>query len=99
MNLCLFSVGDIFPQVSLNFMGGASMILDPEHYLMHYGFLVSMSIFSLVTLLPLLSFSNCIEMRVTNNRLMYATLISQDGAAMWCIGFQRTDQRFTILGG
>ncbi|WVZ05452.1 hypothetical protein V8G54_018798 [Vigna mungo] len=54
------SVGDIFPQVSLNFMGGASMILDPEHYLMHYGFL--------------------------------------DGAAMWCIGFQRTDQRFIILG-
>uniref|UniRef100_A0A0R0EYL8 Peptidase A1 domain-containing protein n=1 Tax=Glycine max TaxID=3847 RepID=A0A0R0EYL8_SOYBN len=55
------SVGDIFPQVSLNFMGGASMVLNPEHYLMHYGFL--------------------------------------DGAAMWCIGFQKVEQGFTILGG
>ncbi|KAH1195304.1 hypothetical protein AAZX31_19G173700 [Glycine max] len=54
------SVGDIFPQVSLNFMGGASMVLNPEHYLMHYGFL--------------------------------------DGAAMWCIGFQKVEQGFTILG-
>lgn len=54
------SVGDIFPQVSLNFMGGASMVLNPEHYLMHYGFL--------------------------------------DGAAMWCIGFQKVDEGFTILG-
>ncbi|KAL2345149.1 hypothetical protein Fmac_006434 [Flemingia macrophylla] len=54
------SVGDIFPQVSLNFMGGASMVLNPEHYLMHYGFL--------------------------------------DGAAMWCIGFQKIEEGFSILG-
>ncbi|XP_020213296.1 aspartic proteinase-like protein 2 isoform X2 [Cajanus cajan] len=54
------SVGDIFPQVSLNFMGGASMVLNPEHYLMHYGFL--------------------------------------DGAAMWCIGFQKVEEGFSILG-
>jgi len=74
-------------------MGGASMVLDPEHYLMHYGFLVSISIFSLVTLLPLLS---CPSRR---SSLMYATLISQDAAAMWCIGFQKGEQGFTILGG
>ncbi|RDX99715.1 Polyadenylate-binding protein 7, partial [Mucuna pruriens] len=55
------SVGEIFPQVSLNFMGGASMVLNPEHYLMHYGFL--------------------------------------DGAALWCIGFQKVEEGFTILGG
>ncbi|XP_019424818.1 PREDICTED: aspartic proteinase-like protein 2 [Lupinus angustifolius] len=54
------SLGDIFPSVSLNFMGGASMVLKPEQYLMHYGFL--------------------------------------DSAAMWCIGFQKVQQGFTILG-
>ncbi|WJX79408.1 hypothetical protein P8452_62528 [Trifolium repens] len=54
------SLGDIFPQVSLNFMGGASMVLKPEQYLIHYGFL--------------------------------------DGAAMWCIGFQKVQKGFTILG-
>ncbi|KAK7284950.1 hypothetical protein RJT34_19704 [Clitoria ternatea] len=54
------SVGDIFPPVSLNFMGGASMVLNPDHYLMHYGFL--------------------------------------DGAAMWCIGFQKVQEGYTILG-
>ncbi|XP_019425163.1 PREDICTED: aspartic proteinase-like protein 2 [Lupinus angustifolius] len=41
-------------------MGGASMVLKPEQYLMHYGFL--------------------------------------DSAAMWCIGFQKVQQGFTILG-
>lgn len=102
MNLCLFSVGDIFPQVSLNFMGGASMVLNPEHYLMHYGFLVSMSIISLITLLLLVScltWNNSFELLITDNSLMCATLISQDGAAMWCIGFQKVEQGFTILGG
>ncbi|XP_061352418.1 aspartic proteinase 36-like isoform X1 [Gastrolobium bilobum] len=54
------SLGDIFPPVSLNFMGGASMVLKPEQYLMHYGFL--------------------------------------DAAAMWCIGFQKGQDGFTILG-
>ncbi|CAI8614731.1 unnamed protein product [Vicia faba] len=54
------SLGDIFPQVSFNFMGGASMVLKPEQYLIHYGFL--------------------------------------DGAAMWCIGFQKVQKGFTILG-
>ncbi|MED6126016.1 hypothetical protein PIB30_074288 [Stylosanthes scabra] len=54
------NLGDIFPLVNLNFMGGASMVLKPEQYLMHYGFL--------------------------------------DGAAMWCMGFQKVQQGFTILG-
>lgn len=43
LNFCSFSLGDIFPPLSLNFMGGASMFLKPEQYLMHYGFLVSVS--------------------------------------------------------
>ncbi|KAG4383735.1 hypothetical protein GLYMA_13G148100v4 [Glycine max] len=33
------SIGDIFPSVSLNFEGGASMVLKPEQYLMHNGYL------------------------------------------------------------
>ncbi|KAK4272800.1 hypothetical protein QN277_021306 [Acacia crassicarpa] len=33
------SIGDIFPPVSLNFAGGASMVLKPEQYLIRYGFL------------------------------------------------------------
>ncbi|KAF7804374.1 aspartic proteinase-like protein 2 isoform X1 [Senna tora] len=33
------NIGDIFPPVSLNFEGGASMVLKPEQYLMHYGYL------------------------------------------------------------
>ncbi|KAI4300382.1 hypothetical protein L6164_033768 [Bauhinia variegata] len=36
--LVSFSVVDIFPQVSLNFAGGASMVLKPEQYLMPSGF-------------------------------------------------------------
>ena len=36
-----FSVSDIFPPVSLNFAGGASMVLKPEDYLIHRGFVVS----------------------------------------------------------
>lgn len=78
------------------------MVLNPEHYLMHYGFLVSMSIVSLVTLFHLvssLSWSNSFELHITDNSLMCATLISQDSAAMWCIGFQKVERGFTILGG
>ncbi|KAK7392523.1 hypothetical protein VNO78_20965 [Psophocarpus tetragonolobus] len=33
------SIGDIFPSVSLNFEGGASMVLKPDQYLMHNGYL------------------------------------------------------------
>ncbi|XP_010553357.1 PREDICTED: aspartic proteinase-like protein 2 isoform X2 [Tarenaya hassleriana] len=32
------SVSDIFPPVSLNFVGGASMVLRPQDYLVHLGF-------------------------------------------------------------
>ena len=32
--------------------------------------------------------------------LLFATVVSQDGAAMWCIGFQKvTEPGLTILGG
>lgn len=55
------SVGDIFPPVSLNFAGGASIVLRPEEYLVHRGFV--------------------------------------DGAALWCVGFQKVqDQGVMILG-
>lgn len=32
------SINDMFPPVSLNFAGGASMMLRPQDYLFHYGF-------------------------------------------------------------
>ncbi|KAG2686426.1 hypothetical protein I3843_09G005500 [Carya illinoinensis] len=54
------SISEIFPPVSLNFAGSASMVLKPEEYLLHLGF--------------------------TN------------GAATWCIGFQRAQEGVTILG-
>ncbi|KAF3441762.1 hypothetical protein FNV43_RR15677 [Rhamnella rubrinervis] len=54
------SISDIFPPVSLNFAGGASMALKPEEYLVHLGFL--------------------------------------EGAALWCIGFQKVQGGVTILG-
>ncbi|XP_057534988.1 aspartic proteinase 36-like isoform X1 [Amaranthus tricolor] len=55
------SLSNIFPPVSLNFAGGASMVLRPEEYLMHMGYV--------------------------------------DGAALWCMGFQKVqDPGVTILG-
>ncbi|KAJ0028733.1 hypothetical protein Pint_35805 [Pistacia integerrima] len=54
------SVYEIFPLVSLNFDGSASMILKPEEYLSHIGF--------------------------------------YDGAAMWCIGFEKVQGGVSILG-
>lgn len=44
IQICLLcSVDEIFPPVSLNFAGGASMVLKPGEYLMHLGFSVSCS--------------------------------------------------------
>ncbi|KAL6145681.1 hypothetical protein ACLB2K_056366 [Fragaria x ananassa] len=54
------SLAEVFPPVSLNFAAGASMVLRPEEYLLHNGFV--------------------------------------DGAAMWCIGFQKVQGGVTILG-
>ncbi|GMJ15489.1 hypothetical protein like AT5G22850 [Hibiscus trionum] len=55
------SANNIFPEVSLNFAGGASLVLNPEDYL------------------------------IMQN--------SFDGAAVWCIGFQKIEgQSITILG-
>ncbi|KAJ8768222.1 hypothetical protein K2173_021162 [Erythroxylum novogranatense] len=55
------SINDIFPQVSFNFAGGASMILNPQDYLLKQNFI--------------------------------------GGAAIWCIGFQKTQgQGITIFG-
>lgn len=41
--VCCCSINDMFPPVSLNFAGGASMMLRPQDYLFHYGFYVSSS--------------------------------------------------------
>ncbi|KAF8403180.1 hypothetical protein HHK36_011277 [Tetracentron sinense] len=55
------SVTGLFPLVSLNFAGGASLSLKPEDYLLRQGFV--------------------------------------QGAALWCIGFQKVQgQEITILG-
>uniref|UniRef100_A0A6N2KI00 Peptidase A1 domain-containing protein n=1 Tax=Salix viminalis TaxID=40686 RepID=A0A6N2KI00_SALVM len=55
------SINDVFPQVSLNFAGGTSMILSPQDYLIQQS--------------------------------------SINGAALWCIGFQKIQgQTITILG-
>ncbi|KAK8545014.1 hypothetical protein V6N13_066325 [Hibiscus sabdariffa] len=55
------SVNNVFPQASLNFAGGASLVLNPEDYLLQQN--------------------------------------SIGGAAVWCIGFQKTEgQSITILG-
>ncbi|KAL5740704.1 hypothetical protein ACOSP7_029586 [Xanthoceras sorbifolium] len=54
------SISEIFPLASLNFAGGASMVLKPEEYLTHLGF--------------------------------------YDGAAMWCIGFEKIQGGVSILG-
>ncbi|XP_057781887.1 aspartic proteinase 36-like [Salvia miltiorrhiza] len=59
--LATSSVSEIFPPVSLNFAGGASMVLRPEDYLLQQN--------------------------------------SIGGAAVWCIGFQKTQSKgITILG-
>ncbi|MCD7469372.1 hypothetical protein HAX54_008342 [Datura stramonium] len=54
------SIDDMFPPVSLNFAGDASMDLRPADYLAHMGFL--------------------------------------EGAAMWCVIFEKNDLGLTILG-
>ncbi|KAA8550280.1 hypothetical protein F0562_001964 [Nyssa sinensis] len=54
------SISEIFPTVSLNFGGGASMILKPQDYLLQQN--------------------------------------STGGAAVWCIGFQKSKGQRTILG-
>uniref|UniRef100_A0A2P2LM60 Aspartic proteinase-like protein 2 isoform X1 n=1 Tax=Rhizophora mucronata TaxID=61149 RepID=A0A2P2LM60_RHIMU len=55
------SISQIFPLVSFNFAGRASMVLKPEEYLMHSDFY-------------------------------------QNGAAVWCIGFQKASAGVSILG-
>lgn len=37
----VFSNVDIFPQVSLNFAGGASLVLRPQDYLIEQNYIVS----------------------------------------------------------
>ncbi|KAL3754053.1 hypothetical protein ACJRO7_001316 [Eucalyptus globulus] len=54
------SLSATFPLVSLNFLGGATMLLKPEEYLIHVGF--------------------------------------TEGAALWCIGFEKAQEGVSILG-
>lgn len=59
--LIISSVNDVFPEVRLNFAGGASMVLKPKDYLLEQN--------------------------------------SIAGAAVWCMGFQKSEgQGLTILG-
>lgn len=53
----MFSVTDVFPQVSLNFAGGASMILRPQDYLLQQNSVVSIQFFSPLLFFSLLSLS------------------------------------------
>lgn len=43
----LNSLAEVFPEVSLNFAGGASMVLRPIDYLVHMGFVVSLPLIPL----------------------------------------------------
>lgn len=53
----MFSVTDVFPQVSLNFAGGASMILRPQDYLLQQNSVVSIQFFPLFSSLSLWLFN------------------------------------------
>ncbi|KAI4364235.1 hypothetical protein MLD38_020356 [Melastoma candidum] len=54
------SLSQIFPTVSFNFIGDATLSLKPEEYLIHVGY--------------------------------------TEGAALWCIGFEKVQEGVTILG-
>lgn len=41
------SLAEVFPEVALNFAGGASMVLRPIDYLVHMGFVVSLPLIPL----------------------------------------------------
>lgn len=60
----MFSVTDVFPQVSLNFAGGASMILRPQDYLLQQNSVVSIQFFS-----PLLFSSLSLSSFITGENL------------------------------
>lgn len=43
-DLSVFNSLDMFPQVSLNFAGGASLVLGPQDYLIKQNYIVSIQI-------------------------------------------------------
>ncbi|KAK8520623.1 hypothetical protein V6N12_004557 [Hibiscus sabdariffa] len=95
------SVNNIFPEVSLNFAGGASLVLNPDDYLILDNSMVSplklqtnLDLSSKDMALKNLQFS-CLSFEVASVALGFL----QDGAAVWCIGFQKMEgQSITILG-
>lgn len=94
------SVSEIFPQVSLNFEGGASMVLKPEEYLIHLGFYVSFSPISFAILICKVNKSDMILVNVELlKKVDFDAFLFQDGAAMWCIGFEKSPGGVSILGG
>ncbi|KAH9734604.1 eukaryotic aspartyl protease family protein [Citrus sinensis] len=93
------SVSDIFPRVSLNFEGGASMVLKPEEYLIHLGFYVSFSPISFAILICKVNKSDMILVNVELlKKVDFDGFLFQDGAAMWCIGFEKSPGGVSILG-
>ncbi|KAJ8434385.1 hypothetical protein Cgig2_014232 [Carnegiea gigantea] len=75
------SVNDVFPEVHLNFAGGASMVLKPKDYLLEQNSIVSF---------PVLYLSFQFSFFGEGNMA---------GAAVWCMGFQKSDEQgMTILG-
>jgi hypothetical protein len=96
--ISVLSITDFFPQVSLNFAGGASMDLRPQDYLIQHNPIVSIqaSIFS--RCFTLFGFYIPYVILLINTLMNQCKL--QNGGAVWCIGFQKIKgQGVTILGG
>ncbi|KAF3633840.1 putative aspartic proteinase-like protein 2-like isoform X2 [Capsicum annuum] len=92
MTFFLMLVSDIFPMVSLNFAGGATMVLRGEDYLIHR--------YSTRFSRELLSTFTCSTDAWEN--FMKAWFISSliGGSEVWCMSFQKSlTQGWTILGG
>lgn len=100
------SISDMFPPVSLNFAGGASMDLRPSDYLVHMGFYVSvetcicnLNVFYWKVILNLVTFMIYLLFLWSTKISDSIICVKQEGAAMWCISFQKDDAGVTILGG
>lgn len=73
------------------------MVLKPEEYLTHQGFVVSLFRFSLVKLPTFCS--SFLQSDMVLLKYRWVTLLSQGGAALWCIGFVKVQNGVSILGG
>lgn len=100
-SVILCSVNDVFPQVSLNFEGGAQLLLGPQDYLLQQTSIVSpfwdVRFIFFYFKLRLKVWKSMPYMEMATYMFWF---LSQDGAAVWCMGFQKIQgQGITILGG